>query len=69
MLLLVDEAKKPSRGREIEVFIQRRKASVRTRLFLDFLETFSMKNKGFEVLKTEKGLFLDFLKTFSMKNK
>ena len=45
MFPLVDEVKRSSKGRETKVCIQRRKASVRTRLFLDFLKTFSMKNE------------------------
>ena len=62
MLPLVDEAKRSSRGRETEICTQRRKAYVRTRLFLDFLKNFSVKNEVFEVLKTEKGFFFDFFK-------
>ena len=62
MLLLVDEAKRSSRGREIKICIQRRKSSIRTKLFLDFLKTFSLKNKGFGVLKNEKGYFFIFFK-------
>ena len=58
MLPLVDEVKKSSRGRGTEICIQRRKAYVRIRLFLDFLKTFSLKNEGFRVLKTEKIVFL-----------
>ena len=34
-------------------------------VFLDFLKTFSLKNKGFEVLKNEKGsFFIYFFKDF-----
>ena len=60
MLLLVDEAKRNSKGREIKICIQRKKSSIRTKPFLDFLKTFSLKNKGFGVLKNEKGFFLIF---------
>ena len=48
MIPLVNEAKRSSRGRETEICIQKRKASVRTILFLDFLKTFSLKNEGLE---------------------
>ena len=59
MLLLVEEAKRLSEGRETKICMQRRKAYVRTRLFLD-VKTFSMKNEGFGVLKMKKGYFLIF---------
>ena len=70
MLPLVDEAKRSSRGREIEIYIQMRKDFVRTRLFLDFLKIFSLKNERFGILKNKKGHFLIFffLKNFSSKN-
>ena len=54
---LVDEEKISSRGRESKICIQRRRTFVRTRLFLDFLRTFEVKNRGFEVLKIEKIFF------------
>ena len=59
VLLLVNEAKRSSRGRENEICIQRIQASIRTRLFLYFycLKTFSVKNEVFEVLKTENDFF------------
>ena len=60
---LVDEAKRRSRGRETKICIKRRKASVRTKLLLDFffiLKTFSLKNEGFGALKKEKESFLIF---------
>ena len=50
MVPMVDETKRSSRGRETEICIHRRKASVRIRLFLDFVKTFSVKNDVFEVL-------------------
>ena len=64
MFPLVYKAKRSSRGREIKICIQRRKAYVRTKLFLDILQTFSMKNEGFEVLKIEKIFFFLMFKDF-----
>ena len=51
MLPLVDETKRSSDWREVEICIQRRKASIRTKLFLDFFfKTFSMKNEVFKIV-------------------
>ena len=38
-------------------------------VFLAFLKTFSLKYKGFEVLKNEKWYFLIFFRLFLLKNK
>ena len=45
MLPSIDEAKRSSRWKETEIYIQRRKVSMRIRLFLDFLKTFSVKKE------------------------
>ena len=59
-LSLVDKAKISSRAGETKILVQRRKASVRTRLGLGFLKTFLLKNEGFGILNNEKNVFNDF---------
>ena len=62
---LVDKVKISSRGRETRSTYKGEKASIRTRLFLKFLETFSVKNEGFEVLKPKRDHLLIFKDFFS----
>ena len=62
MLPLVDEAKRERKGRETKISIQKKfffcKNQTHFLIFLFFIFKISVKNKGFEVLKTKKLFFL-----------
>ena len=64
---MVDEAKRSSREEETKIYIPRRKALVKLwyEATFVFLKTFSLENRGFRVLKNEKGPLL----IFSLENK
>ena len=65
MPLLVDEVKRWSTWREIEICIQRRKSFYKKNDHILIFKPFSVKNEGFEVLKSKKAHVLIFKDFFS----